>query len=177
MCIYTKDLLSWTVHLYTLGETWWFFSLCFSLSPSLILGDTTLAGDRLSFCGFVTPICFTGVHLLELSRAGRSSLSLLCPRTRQKQIYTVEPLFNARRCQMFYIHTYYITVVHFNIVTDNIISVILTCLQDRAVSNNTACWGERTRKWIKIIYFVSFHHFHFILPIILWNMLDWEWYI
>lgn len=71
-------LLSWKLHLYVLGDEFRCFSLCLSFSPSLMWEDI-LAGDRASFCGLDTLRCFTGVHLLELSRTGRSSLSLLCP--------------------------------------------------------------------------------------------------
>lgn len=89
-----NNLLSWKLHLCTLGEAfwWWCFSLCLSFSPSLMWGDITLAGDREIFCGLDEFMCFTGVHLLELSRTGRSSLSLLCPAVREMYLTSKQTL-------------------------------------------------------------------------------------
>lgn len=52
----------------------------------------TLAGDREIFCGLDALMCFTGVHLLELSSTERSSLSLLCPAVREMYLDLKEPL-------------------------------------------------------------------------------------
>ncbi len=70
--------LSWQDHLYVRGEGTDCFSLCSSFSMSLLLGETR-PGDRESFGLLDRLECLTGVSLLELSMADRSSLSLLWP--------------------------------------------------------------------------------------------------
>ncbi len=70
--------LSWQDHLYVRGEGTDCFSLCLSFSMSLLLGETS-PGDRESFGLLDRLECLTGVSLLELSMADRSSLSLLWP--------------------------------------------------------------------------------------------------
>lgn len=95
-----ESLLSWKLHLYTLGEAfwWWCLSLCLSFSPSLMWGETTLAGEREIFCGLDALMCLTGVHLLELSRTGRSSLSLLCPAARTNNLDLKPPPWHFKNC-------------------------------------------------------------------------------
>lgn len=70
------DLLSWKVHLYVRGEGKDCLSLCLSFSRSLLLGDAW-PGERESLWALARLECFTGVSLLEVSMADRSSLSLL----------------------------------------------------------------------------------------------------